>query len=156
MSEKEAEAQLTLKDRLNFPYILANQILTFQKAILALDYSDREIEESIKGFIHLIPEAWKDDQFRKDLEDAKSMRQVDKRPMVRAGVRLDEATCKVLGIPAIVEEEAVDYYRVFQACIDLLCRRDMLGKIHRVEVLEGVDFDTVAIPAVLPSDVSSQ
>lgn len=141
MSEKEAEAQLTLKDRLNFPYILANQILTFQKAILALDYSDREIEESIKGFIHLIPEAWKDDQFNKDLKEANSKRQVDKRPLVRAGVHMDEATCKELGIPAIVEEDKIDYYKVFQACMNLLNRKGLISKVIMTDKILGDRYE---------------
>jgi len=64
------EAELTLKDRLNFPYLLANQILTFQKAILNLEFSEREIREAIEGLVHLIPQAWKDEQFGKDMKKA--------------------------------------------------------------------------------------
>lgn len=154
MSETEQLAELTVKDRLNFPYLLANQILTFQKSILALEFSEQEIRESVEGFTHMLPEAWKDDKFKQDLEQAKTTEKIDLRPRVAAGVKLSVEACKELGIKAIEEKEVIDYYKIFQACIDLLYRRKLLTKVHRVEVLEGVDFDTVAIPAVLEGDVS--
>jgi len=71
---------------------------------------------------------------------------VDKRPFVVPSVRLSEELCLELGVPSYVEETEVNYFQYFQACINLLQRRGLLTKIHRVEMLEGVDFDTVAIP----------
>ena len=143
---KENEAPLTLKDRVDFPYILANQMLTFQKALLAEEFSEREIQETILGFVHVIPDTWKDNEFRKELEVAEKKVKVDKRPFVVPSVRLSEELCLELGVPSYVEETEVNYFQYFQACINLLQRRGLLTKIHRVEMLEGVDFDTVAIP----------
>jgi hypothetical protein len=155
LSEQQQEAQLTLKDRLNFPYILANQILTFQKSLLALEYSEQEIRESIEGFVHLIPQSWKDKQFEDDLESAKTKQKIDKRPIVAGNLRISEETCKSLGIEPFEEKEVVDYYKVFQACIDLLNRRDLISKKKRIEKLVEIDLDNIGENEILESDLSS-
>lgn len=154
MSQKEFE-QLTLKDRLNVPYLLAKQVLTFQAALLALEYSDKEIRESIKGFVHMIPSSWKDEQFRKDMKEAEITVKVDIRPE-SCGIKASEEFCKLHGIEQYKEELSRDYYKVFQACIDLLNRRGMMGKINRVEELEGIDFDAVSDDEVCESEIQSE
>lgn len=128
MSESEHgefEAQLTLKDRMNFPYLFANQILTFQKALLAEEYSEREIQEAIKGFVNMIPSTWEDDKFKQDLETASRKVEVDVRPVVVPGIRLNPEVCEELGLPTVEVEEEIDYYKMFRACIDLLDRRGL-------------------------------
>ena len=150
------EAQLSIKDRLNFPYILANQILTFQKSILAEEHSAREIEEAIKGFVNLIPDAWKDDQFRKDLKEATIMKKVDKRPQITGTVKMSESVCDELGITAFEDKEVFEYYKMFQACINLLDRKKLLSRVRRVEKLESIDFDEAYRDAVQQGQIQSQ
>lgn len=144
MSEKELEAELTLKDRLNFPYLLANQILTFQKAILNLEFSEREIREAIESFVHLIPEDWKDQKFEDEIKKAKTVKKTDVRPVVAGGIRMSEETCKELEIPDYKEEEVFDYYKMFQACINLLNRRKMLSKVNPVEQIDFIELEHIA------------
>jgi len=139
MSDREFEAELTLKDRLNFPYLLANQILTFQKAILALEYSEREIRETIEGFEHMIPASWKDDQFNKDIEDAEITRKIDVRPEF-CGVKPSLECCKENGLTAFKDEVILDYYAMFQACIDLLDRRGLTARRTFTEKFTGKVF----------------
>lgn len=153
MSATEVEAELTLKDRLNFPYLLANQILTFQKAILNLEFSDREIREAIEGFVHLIPEAWKDTKFEDEMKAAQTKTKIDIRPSF-CGITASEKFCETHGIKAFREEETFDYYKMFQACINLLNRKKLLSRILRIEQLEGIDFDTATEDAILKSNVS--
>ena len=142
MSEKDFEAQLTLKDRLNFPYLLANQILTFQKAILNLEFSEREIRESIEGFIHLIPDDWKDDEFQKEMNATKIKQKKDMRPQITGTVRMSEKACRELGIPAFVEEEVLDYYKIFQACINLLKRKGLISQVITTDKATGERYDS--------------
>ncbi|MHA1829050.1 MAG: hypothetical protein ACTSX6_10445 [Candidatus Heimdallarchaeaceae archaeon] len=130
------EAQLTIKDRINFPYILANQILTFQRSLLKVEASEQEILESIEGLIHLIPEEWKDDEFRKDLENARIATVKDNRPRW-CGFPLDEEICKLRGIEPFTKEERRDPYKLLQAVINLLHRRGMLSKKLWTEVFTG-------------------
>jgi len=156
LSERPREADLTLKERVNFPYLLANQILTIQKAFLVADSSEkseREKRDAILGFVYLIPVVWKDEKFAKEMEDAKIKLKRDKRPRVAIHVRMSEKTCKQLGIPAFVEETTFDYYKVFQACMNLLERKEYLSKIMRIERLESIDLASVTENEILESDV---
>lgn len=140
MSDKSSEASLTVKDRLNFPYLLANQILTFQRSILNLEFSAREIRESIEGFVHLIPVEWKDEEFNTDIENALIKQAIDIRPEF-CGSTATLEFCKENGIEPYKYKETFDYYMMFQACINLLNRRGMLSKINPVQELEGFSFE---------------
>jgi len=154
--QKSEEAQLSIKDRLNFPYILANQIMTFQKSILAEEYSEREIEEAITGFVHLIPDGWKDDKFKKDLKKATKIKRIDKRPQIVGSVKMSAATCEQLGIKPFEDKKVFDYYRMFQACINLLDRKKLLSRVRRVEKLESIDFDQAYRDAVQQGQIQSK
>ena len=155
MSEKEFEAQLTLKDRLNFPYLLANQILTFQKAILNLEFSEREIREAIEGFVHLIPEAWKDGKFEDAMKEAEITKKIDLRPRF-CGVPPSLEYCKTNSLPAFKDQKTFNYYKMFQACINLLDRKKMLSRIVRIEELESIDFESVTEDALRESNLPSE
>jgi len=151
LSETDHEAQLSLKDRINFPYLLANQILTVQKSILVADTSiasNREIREAIKCLVHLIPNSWKDKAFEKDLKKAEITEQIDMRPHF-CGLSASVKFCEELGLTPYKEKVSFDYYKVFQACIDLLQRKQMLTKIQRVEKLEGIIFEELEDAAIL-------
>jgi len=139
MSEPLDAMQLTLKDKVNFPYILANQMLTFQRALLALEYSEREIRETVEGFVSMIPSDWKDDKFNEDLKASLIDKKVDVRPRF-CGVAASLETCEKLGVPAFKMEIGIDYYDRFQACIDLLNRRGLISQVSRVEKVEGEQF----------------
>lgn len=141
MSEStQYEAQLTLKDRLNYPYLLANQILTFQRALLALEFSEREIRETIEGFVHMIPESWKDDKFNEKMDEATIIRKIDIRPKF-CGQSATIEVCEELGIPTFKEVKTFDYYDLFQACIDLLDRRGLTSRRTFTEKFTGKPFN---------------
>jgi len=143
MSEAPREADLTLKERVNFPYLLANQILTIQKAFLVADsseISEREKRDAILGFVYLIPNTWKDKKFEKEIKEAIIKQKKDRRPRVAGNIRMSKEVCKELGIPAFVEKETFDYYKMFQACMNLLERKQYLSKIVRIEELENIEF----------------
>lgn len=153
MSEKDHEAQLALKDRINFPYLLANQILTVQKSILVADTSiasNREIREAIKCLVHLIPNSWKDKGFREDLEKAEITDKIDVRPRF-CGLSAAVKFCEEHGLKSYEKRISFDHYKVFQACMDLLQRKQMLTKILRVEKLEGIMFEELKDSAILES-----
>lgn len=101
------------------------------------------MQETVEGFEHLIPDNWKDDQFRKEIDEARTTTRVDVRPIVTGSVRMSEETSKQLGIPAFVVEESVDYYKTFQAIINLLERKGMVSKVSRVEKVLGEEWDAI-------------
>jgi len=135
-----------LRDKMNYSDVIQNQLLTFQQALLKSGSdvdSQREVEEAIKGLIHLIPDSWKDKQFKEDYEKATEEYEKDVRPKY-GGVRLDKETCKKLGLPITQKAERIDWYKAFQACINLLDRRGLLSKTQWIEQLEELIEDEFA------------
>lgn len=142
---KEPTFDLTIRERLDFPFRIDQQIETFQKATLNTSYSRREIEESILGLVKIIPSRWHDKQYTKDLKAARKIVKVDIRPTF-AGVkmRMDIALKKKL--PITKEVEVFDYFAMFQACIDILDRLGMLSKREFTEAPTGMPFGEEALP----------
>ena len=142
---KEPTFDLTIRERLDFPYRIDQQIETFQKAILNTTFSRREIEESILGLVKIIPTRWQDDEFKSALEGAKKTVSVDNRPSF-AGVRMNDELCKAKNVPLTRDEEIIDYFEMFQACIDILDRLGMLSKREFTEAPTGMPFGEEALP----------
>lgn len=151
--QQKQEAQLSLRKQLNFPYLLANQIITFQRSTLAQEYSEKEIIEAIKGFIFLIPTAWKDEEFKKEEKEATVNAKIDKRPVVAGRTRIDEETCSLLGIEPYEYKEKIDYYKMFQACINLLNRRGLLMKMDPTQELSHLELEELAEDEVRKSSL---
>lgn len=131
---------LTIRDKLNVPYLLATQILTIQKAMLDTSvYSEREIREAVNGLVALIPDSWKDTDFEDELKNAKITLKIDQRPKF-CGLSANLKTCKELGIEPFKSVDTVDSYKLFHATINLLHRRGLLSQVTRIEKVEGVEF----------------
>lgn len=139
ISVEDIEAQLTFRDRINYTFLLAQQIMTFQKAILNMDLSEDEINEAIEGLLRMVPKSWKDKKFNKAVKKATKKVQVDVRPSY-CGVKASVKFCIDNGFAVSVEQEERDYYAVFQACIDLFDRRGMLSKKVYWEIFTGRRF----------------
>lgn len=136
MSETEIP-NLTIRDKLNAPYLLASQILTVQKAVLNTEFSKEEIKEAVMGLLALIPDTWKDKEFEDELEKAKVTIKIDVRPMW-CGVRGSLEYCKKAGIEPYKYKTSFDSFKVFHACINLLQRRGLMSEVTRIEKTEGV------------------
>lgn len=137
MIEKEQEISLTIRDRVNFPYILASQLLTIQKAMLNssedTEVSRREIEEAIMGLVHVLPTVWKDEEYYKDEALAKEKIKVDVRPNF-CGITASLEFCEKHGIVPYQEVETVNPYKMLTACINLLERRGLISKQTSLEI----------------------
>ena len=140
MSEKEFPT-LTIKGKLDFPYLLARQIITYQQAILNTEHSEREIQEAINGLVEMIPESWKDSEWEKEIKEANVEEKVDVGPPVAGSIRMDEATCLSLGIPKWKIVKTKDSNKLFHSCIDLLNRRGMLSRVTKIEKMLGERFE---------------
>lgn len=146
MSEiKDISFNLTIRDKINFPFLLAEQITTFQKAILNIEYSRREIEESIQGMVAMIPTRWEDEDYQKDKKGAVKIFTIDNRPSF-AGVRSSKEYCKARGIKLTRKETRPDYFKLLHAVIDLLDRRGMLSKREFTEQTTGMPEGEEALP----------
>jgi hypothetical protein len=130
------EAQLTIREKLPYHFLLATMILTFQKAILNIEYSSEELREAVEGFVNMIPFTWRDEQFEEDMQNAQIYLFQDQRPAF-CGVVATEQICEDLHIDPYVYVLTFDYFKVFNAVVNLLNRRHMLLKPVYKEIFTG-------------------
>ena len=140
MSEKEFPT-LTIKGKIDFPYLLARQIITYQQAILNTEHSQREIQEAINGLVEMLPASWKDAEWEKEIKEAEVEEKVDVAPLVAGSIRMNEETCLSLGIPKWKIVKTNDSNKLFHSCIDLLDRRGMLSRVTKIEKMLGERFE---------------
>jgi len=136
------EVQLTIRDRINYPYVLANQILTIQRVLLN-EEAAKEVIDSVEALVHQIPDMYKDDSFREEIEKAVLKIVKDVRPKF-GGVTIDEESCVEMGIPTTEEVLEKDPWAILQAVFNLLQRRSMLTRRNFVEkiILKPDQIDT--------------
>jgi hypothetical protein len=133
----DAVLGITIKDRINHPYILANQILTIQKAILNLENSTQITQEAVEGLIHIIPDIWKDEKYKEELEQSYVDKQVDIRPEF-CGNKASLVFCQKHKLETTKTEKRLGYWKGLQACINLLDRRGMVSKRSFLEKMTGI------------------
>lgn len=136
LSEIFPEAKLTMRDRLPINFIYTNAIITIQKSILNIQYSSEEIKEAVQGFVAMIPDQLKDDQFNDEIEKAKRYVYVDSRPQFCEVVASAEY-CQRKGIGMTTKTETFDYFQVLHSCFNLLMRKHMLLKHQPKEIFTG-------------------
>jgi hypothetical protein len=136
MLEEFPEAQLQIKDRLPYNFLLAQAVLTWLKAILNIQYSAEELREFVQGLIGMLPTTWKDDEFYADLEAAQIQIPVDSRPVFCEQPATD-TYCRKHGIQTLAYVKSFDYFKVYNAVTDLLSRRNMLLKPVYKEIFTG-------------------
>jgi len=127
------ESTLTLGDRINFPYILAQQINTFQRAKVKEEgeQSFQEVMEAAKGFYELIPDAWRTKKFEEDMKKAIVTIYIDQR----------RHWCGVpIGDPQMAAFKFEDPDKIFHACINLVQARGLLARILYTEVKTGNEY----------------
>lgn len=134
-------SELTIKDRINFSYILAEYEIRLG-AILDLekDPSMNKFRALVSWLIHTIPDGWKDGKFRDEIESAKITILMDVRPRI-SGIPLSDRYCKMRDIPVVKESIVTDPFREHQAIINLWYRRGLLSRVKYREVATGKKFD---------------
>lgn len=142
----QGEDQLTVKDRLNHSYLLAKAMIAHIERMPDAgtdEESERSLRNTVEALYGTIPTVWKelDPDFFEEMQAAKYTKKFDIRPVVAGAVRLSENKCRKLGIKTHRDVVTFDYRRVYQACVNLLNRMNMLAKKNFVEELEEIDFD---------------
>ena len=130
---------LTIKDKVNLPFLLANAVLNVQNAIIKSEglQSEQEVRESVLCLYNLIPSSWieEDEKAAEQLAKAVQKRIIDARPEwcgKKCGNKIFDGEKKNQ-----IEEEWIEPYKLFRACVDILDRREMLSKKDRTEVIDG-------------------
>jgi hypothetical protein len=138
---------LTVRDRLPYSYILTKQVQSFQASYMNKEFSRREVEESIKGLVAMIPEPWveNDAEWKTDMDASKTKIEVDVRPAF-AGVKMKMELCKAKKIPITREIEVVDYFKMLHAVFNKLNRLGMITRKEWTEAPTGMPPGEKALP----------
>jgi len=142
---REGQASLTIRDRIDFTYLLEEQIITFQQATLNTDFSRREIEEAIDGFVSMVPKTWQDEDYQSELKEAIKIIKVDIRPTF-ATIPLKMEICKEKNIPIFQEREQKHYFKMLNCVINLLDRRGMISRKEFLEKATGMPIGETELP----------
>jgi len=123
---------LTVKDKVNYPYILANAILNFHSSIIKAEglQSEQEVKEAALCLYNSIPASWKDGDpaLKEDLKKAITEKKVDVRN-VWCGKRV--------GKPKFENQEHIDPYKLYHACINVMDRKGLISRIEKTEMIDG-------------------
>ena len=132
---------LTIKDKLNYPYLLAMQFITIQKVILNMEFSQREIKEAVLGLVQMIPDSWKDEDWEKDEKEAEIKTEIDHRRFWCGVKMLPELYVKQYGKSPF--ETILEYNpnKLFHAAVNLLDRRGLITRRAKVEKHLGEKWD---------------
>ncbi len=136
-----------IRDRLHYTWLLQEQVRTFQKSVLNIKFSRRELEDSIKGLVSMIPDLWKvnDQKWLEEYAKASTSLTIDIRPSFGA-VKMSKAFCKKMKIPMTKTIKLVDYFVVLQAVFNKLFRMGMLSKREWQEGTTGMPPGETALP----------
>ena len=130
---------LTIKDKVNLPFLLANAVLNVQNSIIKTEgeQSEQEVREAVLCLYNLIPSSWieEDEKAAEELGKAIQKRVIDNRNMWcgrKCGNKIFDGEKRNQ-----IEEEYIEPYKLFRACVDILDRREMLSKKDRTEIIDG-------------------
>jgi len=132
------EAKQTMRDRLPTSMLLSAAILDIRSSIKDIKYTADELRESVMGFVAMIPDSLKDEEFNEEMRKTERGIPVDVRP-VFCGVKASPEYCRRKGIPIVQCVRTFDYLAVFHACFNLLDRKHMLLQIDRKEISEATE-----------------
>lgn len=140
MSETEDIQNLTVGDRLNLPYILANEWMKLNSAMVKQEgqQSDQERTEAVLSFESSIPNIFKDDLYWEERKKAVETINVDNR-IVWCGLRI--------GKPIFIKKIQIDPFILKQTIVNLLQRNGYLSKIIYTEKIVPApeDFENAEI-----------
>lgn len=141
MSRRERFQKLTIRDRINYSYVLAEyEIRIAQVLDLKNDPEMRQFRAFVNWLLHTIPDDWKDRDFYDELGRAQRKALMDVRPQV-CGIPLSFEYCERDKIPIYREVVYWDPYKQHQAIINLWNRRGLLSRVRWREISTGKKFE---------------
>ncbi len=140
LSDIDSEmANLTVRDRLDWPYLLNYGILTIWMSRRKEVVSTEETAETIRLLESVIPDVYKDDIYRKEITEFTITKVIDIRPKY-GGTRLSLDACKRMGIPIEEKVETIDNGKHLQAIMNMLQRIGAVAQKDKVEKFDGTHF----------------
>lgn len=154
VGDESLDLNLTVRERIDYPFLIANQILNIQRVIIKDSYDPAEIRDAVETLIAMIPLSWRetDDYFMKDIQSSIKKITVDIRP-VFGGVQASPEICAKMGWSTTRIDEETDHFKAFNAVINLLDRKRMLTRRNWIEKVTGAPADGKPTYEVKPNPV---
>lgn len=137
---EDYNVQLEFKERLNYPEYLQNVIQNINNALNNEKVSMSKINTMMMSLKHDIPTTWYDDDFEKDIKDVVQQKEV---PNIISwcGVPMSVDYMKRHNIPLTKKVMNVNYFKLKNAIINLLDRRNMLVRKDKIEQSTGKNLE---------------
>jgi len=144
MTEIMPDIQLELKDRLKYTDIIEKSIMNIKSALNSDIPNINKINTMIMDLLFDIPSTWYDENFSKDMNNIVKTRKVPN-VVMWAGVSLSKEYMEKHNIPMTKDVKDINYFRMKNAIINLLDRRNMLIRKEKVEQSTGrnLEFETL-------------
>ena len=128
--------QLEFKERLNYPEYLQNVIQNINTALNNEKISINKVKTMIMNLLNDIPNSWYDEAFEKDIKGVTKEKEIPN-IIEFSGVALSLDYMKRNKIPLTKKVTDVDFFRLKNAIINLLDRRNMLVRKDKIEMSTG-------------------
>lgn len=134
------DIQLELKERMPYIQILLASHLNLKNVLRNKLSTQQDINQAIYDYYTDIPDSWVDKEFKEDLVKMVTSKIVDNRPM-RSGKRLSVEFCVRHKIEPVAEKKFIDFFKLKNAIVNLLDRRNMLIRREKIEMTTGKNLD---------------
>lgn len=138
-SEIPEGISLTIRDRVDWPYLISYAINTLFLVMRKPDTNEYDTTRVVNYIDSLIPEAIKDNEYKIEIKNNSKTINIDKRPKF-GGVKMNIEFCKKLGLPIYEEDIQIKPEIKFNIIINLLNRLGIITKKEYVEKATGRRF----------------
>ena len=135
-SYEDDTIQLELKERLRYPEYLEEVIKNINTAFNNEKLSTSKVNMMILNFLHDIPSSWYDNEFVEDIKGVITERIIPN--VVKwCGISMSKEYMEEHDIPLTKKVTNVNYFKLKNAIINLLDRRNMLVRKDKIEKTTG-------------------
>lgn len=132
--------QLEFKERLNYPEYLQHVIENINTSLNNEKTSMLKVQTMIMNLLNDIPNSWYDPEFEKDIKNVIKEREIPN-TIEFCGVALSKNYMKKHKIPLTKKLPEVNFFRLKNAIINLLDRRNMLVRKDKIEMSTGKNLE---------------
>jgi len=137
--EKYYDVQLEFKERLNYTDYLQKVIENINNALNNEKISMSKIKIMILNYLNDIPSSWYDPQFEKDIDGVVKEKEIPN-VIKFCGVIMSKAYMEKHDVPLTKKVTDVDFFRLKNAIVNLLDRRNMLVRKDKIEQSTGINL----------------
>ena len=132
--------QLEFKERLNYTEYIQHVIENINTSLNNEKTSMLKVQTMIMNLLNDIPDTWYDDKFEKDIKNVIKEREVPN-IIEFCGIPLSNNYMKRHKIPLTKKVSEVNFFKLKNAIINVLDRRNMLVRKDKIEMSTGKNLE---------------